>query len=234
MLPRWRIGATLLIIAICVPLLMHLAPGRSQEEKMLSAWLREARLLFEWDYTGDGRIDTSEYDTNGDSIADLWINVREEAMPEGIYKMTRWEKDRNHDGKVDWQFEESFRPFASRKHVKSIAEDTNHDGVFDYSAFLEGRRKITYMQSYDTDGDGRYDRVVRYNRDQSAMSETRYYFLPEVARENNASTDPSGFNYRETDVDMDGKIDIFEVWVFRELGPTYWERVNQSSLETDS
>jgi len=224
MFPPRMVVLTLVIIAVGLCLSLTSRVGTSREEKMLSAWMRTATLLSQWDYTQDGKIDTWDYDTNGDSVADLWIHVRESVIPEGIHRVTRWEKDKDYDGTVDWVMQESINPAASKTTVKSIAEDTNHDGVLDYSAFLEGRRRIACMRSFDTDKDGRYDRVVYYQRGR-AISETRYYFLDEIAQQYSGSTDSCGFNYREADLDMDGVADLFQVF-----GAMGWEELNQSLL----
>ena len=78
----------------------------------------------------------------------------------------------------------------------------------------------------DTDGDRRLDtRTVDSDGDRRIDTETRYYYLKQLAVEKGNYTDPRGFNYAETDVDMDGVGDIFEEYT--DIG---WKTVNQSLL----
>ena len=221
-----RLLPILLALGIAVVVaLFFVQPRTSRDERMLSSWLRQAALLSAWDYDHDGRNDTWDYDTNMDGVADLWINMREENLPGGLGRVTIWRKDRDYDGRVDWEMTEMVEPGIYPEPLRSVAEDTNDDGVFDYAALLKGGRRIPSMRSFDTDGDGRYDRVLYYDRHGKIRSEKRCYFLPEVAGEYNGSTDPCGFNYCEYDSDMDGTMDYFKV--FTTIG---WVDVSQSLL----
>lgn len=222
----WRVVSILAVGTVGVScLFLATRPGRTQDEKALSEWLQAGKLLCEWDFDQDEKIDTWAYDPDGDSAADLWVKFFEERVPEGIQIRTRWEKDRNHDGKMDWYMEALVPPGTHESPVKSIAEDRDYDGEFDYSASLKGGKKTTHMCWYDTDGDGKLDKsTMDRDGDGRVDYETRFYFL-ERAAQANASTDPRGFNYSETDWDMDGVASLFRV--FGALG---WEEVNQSLL----
>jgi len=205
--------------------LVSTGPHLGRDERMLSSWLGKARLVSVHDYYRDGRADAWDYDTDGDGASDLWITVVEDVLPEGVGRITRWRKDRNGDGRADWEMEELVQPGIYEEPVKCVAEDTDFDGVFDYAAILKAGRRIATMRSYDTDRDGRYDKVVWYDKKGRLRCEKRCYFLEEVAMENGGIVDEGGFNYCEWDSDMDGVMDIFEVYT-----ETGWLRVNQSRL----
>ncbi len=223
---NWKVVVLVLFIGLILGSACLLLPGPSTDEKMLSSWMRQAVLLSASDYDHDGENETWAYDTNMDGVADFWIKVHEESMPDGVERITTWQKDRDYDGRIDWEMTDMLAPYMSRNPPKTVAEDTNGDGLFDYVAFIRGGRRIPSMISYDTDGDGKYDRVVWFDKHGKPREEERSYFLPEVARKNNGATDPCGFNYREYDSDMDGRMDVFEV-----LTKSGYMSVNHSLLD---
>jgi len=216
---RWlaiaiAIGLALLAALLTIPR-RHVQPAAEQRH-----------LLATHDYDGDGRPDCWDYDTDGDSQPDLWVEKSTDSTPDGPIAITVVKKDRNGDGKPDWIEETRSLPGSDKTPFKSISEDQDYDGQIDYSAVYWKGRKGRVVKWIDTDGDRRLDtRTVDSDGDRRIDTETRYYYLKQLAVEKGNYTDPRGFNYAETDVDMDGVGDIFEEYT--DIG---WKTVNQSLL----
>ena len=104
-------------------------------------------------------------DTDNDGIPDLWVWADENG------NMTRLEKDKNADGKVDWREFFGYDEGRRQEVRQRIEADMDYDGRFETTLRFDAKGQLQRLER-DRNGDDKLDMILRYDDPAKPPSKT--------------------------------------------------------------